>query len=452
MKRRFSVILNFILILTVAWPWQTAYAKKFSDLDAIIQSFENGKVEIGIAVQALSRRKNIYGYNALTPLNPASTMKALTSIASLRYLGPDYTYNTFLTTDQHYENGINHLYVKGSGDPTITTQRFEHIAKTLKDLGITEIRGNIAIDNSYFLKDPELPSGLKQHMAENAALVLNPRWVGSESKQELGDRMQPDELASLKAELPQYKVPELMRPSIKANPKRQTKDELVRKGRNIRYADPVRQAGEMLKDVFLRNGIAVKGQVVVGIDQGFIVLFEDPSEPLVNILKEVNKKSNNFMAEMVLKGLSAERMGPPGSMQKGALFLSSFLGYNGVSSKEYKIVNGSGLSRDNRISANALTQILTYAWRDSKIRKPFLETLPIAGVDGTLKRRLLTPELAGNVRAKTGTLNDTCALSGYLKAKSGKDLAFTILVNGPGAGGSYYALQEKLLKALYEKF
>lgn len=428
-----------------------AHAKNNSDLDAIIQSFENGKIEIGVAVQALSRRKNIYGYNEIKPLNPASTMKALTSIASLRYLGPDYTYNTFITTDQHYENGINHLYIKGSGDPTITIARFEHIAKMLKGLGITEIRGNIAIDNSYFLKDPELPSSLKRHMATNAALVLNPRWIESESKQELGDRMQTEELASLRAELPQYKAPELMRPT-KENSKIQNRDKSLPRSRNIRHADPVRQAGETLKDVFLRNDIAVKGQVVVGIDQGFIVLFEDPSEPLVNILKEVNKKSNNFMAEMVLKGLSAERMGPPGSMQKGALFLSSFLSYNGVNSKEYNIVNGSGLSRDNRISANALTQTLTYAWRDSEIRKPFLETLPIAGIDGTLRRRLLTPELAGNVRAKTGTLNDTCALTGYLKTKSGKDLAFTILVNGPGAGGKYYALQEQLLKALYEKF
>lgn len=435
----------------MAWPWQIAEAKKNSDLDAIVKSYENGKVEIGIAVHALSRRKNVYGYNAETPLNPASTMKALTAIASLRYLGPDYTYNTLITTDQHFDNGINHLYVKGSGDPTITAARFERIANTLKGLGITEIRGNIAIDNSYFLKDPDLPSGLKQHMATNAALVLNPRWVGSAATQELGDRIEPEMLANLKAELTEYKAPELVRP-VKQNPKLPTKAKLARKSRSIRYADPVRQAGETLKDALLRNGIAVKGQVAVGPAQGFIVLFEDASEPLTNILKEVNKKSNNFMAEMVLKGLSAERMGPPGSMQKGALFLSSFLGYNGVSSKEYNIVNGSGLSRDNRISANALTQMLVYAWRDAEIRKPFLETLPIAGVDGTLKRRMHTPELAGNVRAKTGTLNDTCALSGYLKAKSGKELAFTILVNGPGAGGSYYALQEKLLKALYEKF
>lgn len=430
----------FILQISIVTPAWSASPKEA--LDQIVQSFQDGKTEIGISVRTAPRGKILYQNNGTTPLNPASTMKVITSVASLKYLGANYVYKTLFMTDAQNGAAVQNLFVKGVGDPTLNEERLWRIANELKRQGVKTVQGDLVVDNSLFLPDPALGQGLSRHMMTNAALVLNPTFQGPLTQAYGGDIIPQNDFASGAAMRSEKSASLIKRPKLV----------LPKTTQALSYRDPARYAGEIFKTILQQSGIQVKGEVRSGNNQGFIVLHEDYSVPLSQILVELNKKSNNFVAEMLLKTLSAEEMGAPGSMQKGATFLSSFLGYNGMPYGEYNIVNGSGLSRENRVSADILTRTLLMAYNDSEIQDTFINSLPIGGIDGTLRRRMHSPHLQGNVHAKTGTLFDTSALSGFMETKSGNTIAFTFLVNVPGAPGKSFPLYEQMLEKMYEEF
>jgi D-alanyl-D-alanine carboxypeptidase/D-alanyl-D-alanine-endopeptidase (penicillin-binding protein 4) len=194
----------------------------------------------------------------------------------------------------------------------------------------------------------------------------------------------------------------------------------------------------------------VDGHIISGSANGVVPLVDDRSEALAVVLQRMNKKSNNYMAETIAKVIAAETSSPPGSTAKGVAALKNFLDQIGVPHADYHIVNGSGLSRDNRVSPFTILKTLVYAYRNPALQQQFLETLAIAGEDGTLKKRLRTPELEGNVHAKTGTLNDTIAIAGFLHTHSGDTVVFSIITNRvPGDKGDFHEMQEEILKAAY---
>lgn len=448
MKRVLFIISLFSLSLPVA-----ARTPVNADLDGVVASFAAASTQIGVSVRSLGSDRDVYGYEDRLPLNPASTMKIVTAAAALKYLGGTYSFRTLLSTDQNVNGVIRNLYVKGVGDPALTSERLKGMAKRLAALGIRKVAGDIVIDESYFVPDPPLTAGLRGHMARNAALIVNLAFADVSDQSEGGDV--PDDLVTRaygsSGGLPQYaarglaaaRKPPVPAPKITKNAKRSKRPAPI--------ADPAIAAGESLKADLQEAGVIVAGKAMAGDDRGFIVLGEDRSIPLSDIVREMNKRSSNFIAEMLLKSLSAEKMGPPGSLEKGSAFLSDFLGYNGVPSSEFRVTSGSGLSRDSRLSARALTQVLTLAHEDGSMRDDFVASLPIAGVDGTLRRRFSSPDLIGNVRAKTGTLADTRSLTGYLKTEAGHALAFAIVVNGPGISKAYQ-LQETLLQKLFDEY
>lgn len=455
MKRNLFLFLS--LFLTFTGP---ARAREDTELDLLVSGYENATTKVGISVRSLgsnrddaaeSPKGDVYGYNARLPLNPASTMKIVTAAAALKYLGGGYSYRTLLATDQNVGGVIKNLYVKGVGDPSLTDERLNEAAANLAKIGVRKITGNVVVDQSYFVSDPPLTAGLRRHMAVNAALMVNPGFVGLAEQVEGGDV--PDDIITRaygsQKGIPQYAaVRKTAVRKTSAPPQKNSK----KAKKSVRYVDPALSTGELLKSALQTAGIAVAGKTVNGDDRGFIILAEDVSPPLAGIVKEMNKRSSNFIAEMLLKSLAAERTGLPGSLEKGSSFLSQFLGYNGVPMEEVRVTSGSGLSRDSRLSARALTQVLTVAYEDESIRDAFVASLPVAGVDGTLRRRFGSlPDLAGNVRAKTGTLADTRSLAGYLTTKAGRTLAFAITVNGPGIGKAYQ-LQEQFLQKLFDEF
>lgn len=450
-------IIPFLLILFAAVTPSSAYLSDGpEDLSAVIAPFEDGKASIGVSVYAFARRRTVFEHNPHLPLNPASTMKLVTTLAGLKYLGPDYTFATFLTTDQYSGSKIGNLYIKGIGDPTLTEERFYRMAGKLFAMGVNEISGDVVIDNSHFATDPQLADGLRRHMTANAAFVINPYSASVNMIYGEGQK-----LAKLGAGANRFELQAYRKLQLKAHPPAKTKAQALteRKAdqarqRALNRLPPAMAAGEILREALQKSGIRVRGVVRVdSADAGTIVLAQDVSEPLASILLAVNKKSNNFVAEMLLKGLSARELGAPGSTQKGAALLTTLLSGLDVPSADFHVANGSGLSRENRLSAAAITRVLVAVAADASVREPFVTSLSVAGLDGTLKKRMRGTVLAGAVRGKTGTLRDTVALAGYLKAHSGKILAFSIIVNNPaGAGAKYYPLQEQLLAALYAAY
>lgn len=434
-----------------------------AELKAIVGSYSRAGVKIGVAVHDIKGKKVLFENLSSKGMNPASTMKVVTSAAALTYLGGAFQYKTPVSTDRLSGGVAQNLYLKGAGDPSLVEERLWRIAKDLKVRGVKEVRGDIIIDNSYFDnfnfagKDS---SSSRAYNAALSALAVNFNSFAVVAKNYgAGAGLEvhvdpPTEYFTLKSNIGSSGNGIAISRSYKNG-----KESVLASGgvskEKVKYANvanPVQYAGSTFKWVLGQNGIPVTGKVKAGKAVGK-KLFEDKSKPLSLILRDLNKFSNNFTAEMVVKTIGAIKGGVPGSTEKGLIVLNSFLQKLNLSSSEYEVFNGSGLSRRNRISPNALNQVLMAAYNNNKIRTDMMSSLAIAGTDGTLRRRLKSPGLKGNVKAKTGTLNDVAALSGYIETKKKNMIAFTILVNGQGAGaGGYFAMQEKILMDIYRSF
>jgi D-alanyl-D-alanine carboxypeptidase/D-alanyl-D-alanine-endopeptidase (penicillin-binding protein 4) len=150
---------------------------------------------------------------------------------------------------------------------------------------------------------------------------------------------------------------------------------------------------------------------------------------LSSIVKDMNKFSNNFLAEQILKTLGAELKGPPGTSEKGLEILKQGLKEWGYKDNEYSLNDGSGFSLFNRFSPSQLTKILTNAYNDFRIGPDFISSLPLSGLDGSLKNRHMSSKIDNLVRAKTGTLDSASAISGYAGTDSGEKFVFSIIMN-----------------------
>ena len=200
----------------------------------------------------------------------------------------------------------------------------------------------------------------------------------------------------------------------------------------IPVQNPTILTGNMLKSALQEAGIKVSGQVVEGnVPKWATLFYTHYSDPLSSIITEYLKNSVNIIGENLIKTLAAEFKGVPGSWENGSSVISEFLNNIGIKDG-FKVVDGSGLSLLNRVSPKTLTDVLIYAYTNRIIASDFIDSLPIAGVDGTLKKRFRESDVQGRVMAKTGYLNNVRALSGYVFTKQGDVLVFSILDNGLG--------------------
>lgn len=455
--------LNFFLLIyfTLFVPVSPVFAS-MTNLDAIVVRYQGQGVKTGVAVNDVKDQKEIFSYHATEPLSPASTMKVVTSAVAFSQLGGSYSYKTAFTTDRMVKGVIHNLYIQGSGDPSIVEERLWLMIKDLRVRGVKEIQGDIVIDNSYFDSESFAgrdPSSSRAYNAELSAFALNFNSFAVVATNQ-------DGVVNVEADPPTAYFQ--VRSTVKSSGSslaisRTFKDNIeyvtVSGGvsdEKIKYAnvsDPVLYAGTTIKWLCDQMGIAFNGKIIAGAVVGKKKLIVDKSKPLAQIIHDLNKYSNNFTAEMILKTLAAEKVGVPGTTDKGVPLMTAFLSEIGVAAGEYSIHNGSGLSRNNRLSANALNKTLLAVYKNNKIRSDFISSLAIAGEDGTLKSRFKVAGLQGNVKAKTGTLNDVSSISGFMETKAKTMLVFTILVNGTAAGnGGFFRMQQELLSELYENF
>jgi D-alanyl-D-alanine carboxypeptidase/D-alanyl-D-alanine-endopeptidase (penicillin-binding protein 4) len=200
-----------------------------------------------------------------------------------------------------------------------------------------------------------------------------------------------------------------------------------------RVAHPDLYAGYAFRELLARRGIKLTGKVVrMPAPPGARALVTHYSAPLGVLVRDVNKRSNNFMAEQVLKTLGAETGGKPGTWQKGTDAVARFLDGLGIPAGQYKMTNGSGLYDSNRFSPAQLVGLLRTAYRDFRFAADFVGSLALAGADGTIGHRMEGGQAERFVRAKTGTLAGVSCLSGYAGAPGKMPLAFSILMNDLG--------------------
>ena len=213
----------------------------------------------------------------------------------------------------------------------------------------------------------------------------------------------------------------------------------------ISVPDPLFYFGVIMKNVFAENGIKIKGDIKrERVPKWAGIIFTHYSEPLETILEEYNKESINIIGDSIVKILGAEFMGTPGTWENGSYVMKNHLRRIGIS-EDTSVVDGSGLSNLNRVSAEDLTLVLENIYRNRDISSEFISSLPVAGVDGTLKKRFL--KLRNKISAKTGYLDGVRSLSGYAYGRGGKVYIFSIIANG-GSASTTKKLQELILREL----
>lgn len=368
------------------------------DLRAILRGPGMGGASHGVLVVSLDRGDTLFSWNADARLTPASTLKLFSTAAALHYLGPEFRWTTYLLAEGEVRNGVlaGDLVLFGTGDPTLGSGRFPGtsralaaLADSLRARGVREVAGSVVADGSFF--DPRLRG--QGWTAEDLV-----SWFGAP----VSSLVTAENLAG---------------------------------GRPV--DEPVRVAGERFRTALARAGIRVRGGVRTVKEPalsragfharrpaaGAHVLATYRSPALRDVVRVTNHVSHNLFADEALRTVGRVA-GGEGSFEAGERAVARMLS----SADPPRMLDGSGLSRLDRVSARTVVALLA-AMARSPGASVFRASLPVAGSEAGL-RRMYGTAAAGNLRAKTGTIATVSALSGYVTAADGERLAFSIITNG----------------------
>ena len=414
---------------------------------------------VGIQVVSLKTGETVFQKNHEQTLNPASNTKLVTSAAALVKLTPQFRFETSLHTASRVQNGVleGDLYLKGRGDPVLSYEALLALANDLYTAGIEKISGNIIGDDTYFDDEREF-SGWhdfsKAYSGKISGLSLNKNSVSLRIKPASRSGVAPQLILdpptsyiTIKNKAVTLSTKNKVYASFLPAEQDATEETLLVEGKisrkssygvsaYINVSNPSLFAATSLKDALEQIGIKVEGHVKLGqLPRKSRRLAAYYSEPLSSIICESNKSSDNFVAEQLLKTLGAEELGEPGTTKKGLQVIQEFLAGLNIPPEAYMLENGSGLSRNNRISPEQIVSLLTYMYENFEVRSEYLASLAIAGVDGTLSRRMRDTQAERRLRAKTGAINSVSCLSGYAASRDNEVFAFSIMMNDYRSGG-----------------
>ncbi len=418
-------------------------------LQSLIAAKPFAKARLGVAVFDLETNQFLHAQAHEVALNPASNAKLLTAATALGTLGGAHTFVT--TVGGTVEGGVveGPLVLRGHGDPSFSTADVADIVEHLLAKGVRSVKGPIVVDQGFF-DDAFVPPAFDQQedewapfRANTAALSLDENTVtlvvdAAPKGQVAKVRVEPEGAALIEGEIrcdaEKGDRPELAL-RVEADGLHARVSGSIRPGsHSLRYVkrahDPRLLAGQALKRLLVRAGVAVEGNVVLGASPEKHVLVEHVSAPLASLLFRVGKQSDNFYAEMLFRTLDAEAKGTRGAGNGAAHAVASFLDRIGAGGDGLVVTNGSGLFDANRVAAATYVKLLSWAWREPSVHPEFLAHLAVGGVDGTLRSRFDEPALRGRIRAKTGTLEHVASLAGYILRRDGRmPVVFALVAN-----------------------
>ncbi len=428
------------------------------------------KKDISIYIKEAGKNgKVVASLNASKTRTPASVIKVLTTYAAVLKLGFDYRWPTQFYKEGTVKNGVlqGDLVIKGFGDPTLNDKDLETIVTNIRAKGIDEIKGDIVIDRSYFKVGDKDSSGFDEYpySAYNAmpdAMMFNERVVTVcvNPKENKVHKKNVDESYKVVNQLEHVNKPckgKYSWPGVSID-KSEVVPIVLLKGkiskqcgnRNICkvVTKPYKSFYYALKDKLEKEGIKVRGTLNLGkIPQNATMLFTHYSETLEEIISETSKESNNLYARHLLLLLGAKVYGTPATLQKGRDAIVQILKSKGALGEgKLRIDNGSGLSRTSKMNAKLLGYMYDDAYDRYGVR--WMETLSLAGVDGTIKRRFRNTVVKKRAWMKTGTLRRVKNIGGYVKNRAGKLYTVVILINSTKA--KYYGakLQDEIMEWL----
>ncbi|MGV3522987.1 MAG: D-alanyl-D-alanine carboxypeptidase/D-alanyl-D-alanine endopeptidase [Candidatus Sericytochromatia bacterium] len=459
------------LIGVLLFPLQPAEANS-ARLRQLLQQPGLSAPHTGAEIVSLKTGEAILSHNASTALMPASNMKVITSAAALTLLKPEFHFKTSLYTDgyQRGDTVQGNLYIKGYGDPVLNDERLQQLVQELRYNGIRSVSGDLIADDSFF--DGERTGrgwkstyGAAAYSARLSALSLNLNTVEvrvrpTQSGQMAGVTLKPDntffEIINKTRTSGGRTRLQISRQLVNGRNQIIVSGNVYVRGRTevetINLDNPTLYVGNVVQTQLHKEGITLQGRLRQGVTpNGSALLASTESPPLRDIVAELNKNSVNLIAENLLKFLGANYEGVPGTAAKGAKviqerFLVSQVGL--PRNPQMVIADGSGLSPLNRVTAHVLVSVLKHMYDQYDVSVDFVSSLAISGVDGTLKKRMNTPELKRRVRAKTGFINGVSGLSGFVYTKDNEVLVFSFLMNHFRNYHSAVSTQEQLCAQL----
>lgn len=416
---------------------------------------------VSILVEPAESGPPVLVHQISVAMNPASVMKLVTTYAGLDLLGPAYRFRTDVLYTGELANGVlaGDLILRGGGDPKLTYERLWQLAHQLRSRGVREIRGDVILDRGYFATPPEDPGAFDNqprrayNVAPDALLVNFQAVDFTFAPQPQGVRV------TAEPDLPNVGV--VSRIKLTAEPctwwRRDIRYEIDTKG----LMATVAFSGSMAADCGERSwplavlegarfteatwrwvwgeaGGVLRGKVRdAAAPPEAKLLYRHESEPLANLVRDMNKYSNNVMARHVFLALSAER-GGTGRADESARIVREWMRERGIVAPELVLENGSGLSRRERISTATLAALLRSAWA-SPVMPELVASLPVLSVDGTFKSRH-AGAAGGHAHLKGGTLDDAQAMAGYVLDRRGRRWIVVMLVNHANAPAAQPAL------------
>lgn len=374
-----ALLLSFVIVTSSYADKPDKISQLKDSIDAIVKTVN---CDVSIQVASANKYDLLYEYQPEKRMIPASITKLVTAAIAIHYLGTGYEFKTVLyTDDNNISDGIinGNLFIKGYGDPEFDTADLFTLIKKFLALNIKEITGNIVYDDTYLDKQY---FGLADYYSGDTKLQY---W-----------------------------------PYVNA----------LCIDRNASRTNPSESIANTFEYEFQGKNIKLGGIIVAGTTPDSPKELARVSHSMSEVLANMNKPSDNHSAITIFKVVGAVYDAVPGTLNKGADAVVKLFTNIGIARSEYEFLEGSGLTRFNYATSNVYIQLLKYMFDDVKSFDVFYSSLPVAGVDGTLKKRMIDTEAMYNVHAKTGSINGVSTLTGYAISRDNELLIFYIAMNG----------------------
>ncbi len=429
---------------------------------------------VAIQVQEAGAATPRLSINATQTMNPASVMKLVTTFAALERLGPAYTWKTEAWIDRPVVDGVlnGDVVLKGNGDPKFTFEQFWLLLRRLRAHGIRDIQGDLVLDHSAFDLPEQDPAQFDAQPLRPYNVVPDALMVGFKT---IRLNLLPNPAAqqvqvSIEPLLANLDVISLIRLGNNGcgDWKDKLRADLAQRGGRFRLMltgsysaacgekhwhlgvlPHAEYAYGVFGELWRELGGSIKGGVRHGTapaDARLVAGIESSS--LAEIVRDINKYSNNVMARHLYLTLGLEAGKRPVRPEDGEAAIRAWLETKGLRFPELVLENGSGLSRRERLSAESLGRLLQAAWT-SPVMPEFIASLPLTATDGTMKKRLNGNGVAGQAHIKTGSLEGVKAVAGYVLDRNGRRQAVVFLINHTNAQAGQ-AAQDALLQWVYE--
>lgn len=470
MIQRFRQLALSAVLLPLALSCHAASAALPAKVEQALKANKISNNSLSVMTVPLSGQTGGLQFNSDVSVNPASTMKLVTTYEALELLGPNHQWKTEFYADGPLKDGVLHgnLYLKGGGDPKLNMEKLWLLLRDLRINGVHQVQGDLVLDRSFFVA-PQLPAfnddggdANKPFLVKPDSLLVNlkaQRFITRAEGGKVSIAMDPP-IATIRIDnqvrvLKAAKCPAW--PDIRYNAVDQYDGTtLIVSGQlaegcsaqtYLSLLDHPSYAAGAVRGIWQELGGKILGKDRLGpVPEDARMLVRAFSPDVVEIVRDINKYSNNTMARQLFLSIGAQFRTEADQDDSLAAqrVIRSWLARKGITAPHLVLENGSGLSRAERISAREMALILQAAWR-SPYAAEFRSSMPLVAMDGTMRRRLQRTPLVGEAHIKTGTLNNVRAIAGYSRDSNGQDWAVVAILNDPKPWGATSILDQVLL-------